>query len=91
MGKRFYKVVGGLTRMFSRKMKTEWEVPFEEGACIFVVNHAGAIGPFDMMTKFPLRDKCHPWINNGMLEKRKCLPMCGRITGGNPGAFSSPC
>ena len=43
----FYKVAGAVVRLFSHRMKTEWEVPFEDGPCVFVVNHAGSSGPVD--------------------------------------------
>ena len=71
MGKRFYKFASAIIRTFSHRMTTEWEVPFEEGPCVFVANHVGAIGPVDMCTKFPMRERCHPWINNGMLEAKE--------------------
>jgi len=68
MGKRFYKLAGQTVRLFSHKMVTEWAVPFEEGPCVFVVNHAGNSGPVDMCAKFPMRDKLHPWVNSEMLS-----------------------
>ncbi len=71
MGKRFYKFASAMIRTFSHRMTTEWEVPFEEGPCVFVANHVGAIGPVDMMAKFPMRDKCYPWINNGMMVAKE--------------------
>jgi hypothetical protein len=58
-------------------MKTEWEVPFEDGACVFVVNHAGSSGPVDMCTKFPMREKIHPWINEELLSA-KTVPAYAR-------------
>ena len=90
MGKRFYKYAGGMIRLFSRKMKTEWEVPFEEGPCVFVVNHVGAVGPLDMMTKFPLRDKCHPWINDGVLDRKKVPAYVRQDYWWKPGSFFEP-
>ena len=90
MGKRFYKVVGGLVRLFSPRMRTEWEIPFEDGPCVFVVNHAGAIGPLDMMTKFPLREKCRPWINNGMLERKEVPAYVRQDYWWKPGCFGEP-
>ena len=71
MGKKFYKLAGATVRLFSHKMKTEWEVPFEDGPCVFVVNHAGSSGPVDMCAKFPLRDKIHPWVNSEMLSAKE--------------------
>lgn len=90
MGERFYKYAGGMIRLFSRKMKTQWEVPYEEGPCVFVVNHVGAIGPLDMMTKFPLRDKCHPWINDGVLDRKKVPAYVRQDYWWKPGSFFEP-
>ena len=90
MGKIFYKLVGVAVRTFSPRMKTEWAVPFEDGPCVFVVNHAGAIGPLDMMTKFPLRDRCRPWINNGMLERKEVPAYVRQDYWWKPGSFFAP-
>ena len=90
MGKRFYRFAGGLIRLCSRRMRTEWEVPYEEGPCVFVVDHAGATGPVDMMTKFPLRDRCHPWINDGVLEAKKIPAYVRQDYWWKPGSFFEP-
>ena len=90
MGKRFYKFVSFTTRTFSRPMKTVWETPFEEGPCVFVANHAGARGPLDMCTKFPMRDKLHPWINNGMLEPKEVPAYVRQDYWWKPGSFFEP-
>ena len=90
MGKRFYRLAGGLIRLLSPRMRVEWEGPFEDGPCVFVVNHAGAIGPVDMMVKFPLRDKCNPWINNGMLEAKEVPAYVRQDYWWKPGSFFEP-
>ena len=90
MGKRFYKIAGGLIRTFSRPMTTEWEEPFEDGPCVFVVNHVGAIGPVDMCVKFPLRDRCHPWINDGVLDAKKVPAYVRQDYWWKPGSFFAP-
>ena len=90
MGKRFYRIASGLIRVFSRPMTTEWVVPYEKGPCVFVVNHAGAIGPVDMMAKFPLRDICHPWINDGVLEAKKVPAYVRQDYWWKPGNFFEP-
>ena len=84
MGKRFYKFASAMIRTFSHRMTTEWEVPFEEGPCVFVANHVGAIGPVDMCAKFPMRDRSHPWINNGMLEAREVPVYVRQDYSGSP-------
>ena len=68
MGKKVFKLTSGAVRLFSHRMTTKWEVPFEEGPCVFVANYVGATGPVDMCGKFPLRDKIHPWINSELLS-----------------------
>ena len=90
MGKRFYKFASVMIRMFSRPMKTEWEVPFEDGPCVFVVNHAGAIGPVDMCVKFPMREKVHPWINDGMLHRESVPAYVRQDYWWKPGSFFAP-
>ena len=90
MGKRFYKTAATLIRTFSHRMKTEWEVPFEDGPCVFVVNHVGAIGPVDMMAKFPMRDKCYPWINNGMMVAKEVPAYVRQDYWWKPGCFFEP-
>ena len=73
MGKRFYKFSIGAIRLFSHRMKTEWEVPFEEGPCVFVVNNVGFMGPIEMCAKFAERNRCHPWIDDELQEAKKTL------------------
>lgn len=48
---------------FTPKMTTTWEEPFSDKPCIFVCNHVGALGPIDMVTKFPLHDQVFAWCN----------------------------
>ena len=90
MGKRFYRFTAGLVRAFSHRMKTEWEVPFEEGPCVFVVNYAGITGPLEMCAKFPLRDKCHPWMNEEILDRKKIPAYVRRDRWWKPGGFFAP-
>ncbi len=90
MGKRFYKLAGATVRLFSRRMKTEWEVPFEDGPCVFVVNHAGSSGPVDMCAKFPLRDKIHPWINSEMLTAKEVPAYVRKSYWWKPDSFFAP-
>lgn len=90
MGKRFYRFFSGMVRLFSRRMTTEWEVPYEEGPCVFVANHLGAKGPLDMCTKFPLREQCHPWINDGVLDRDKIVEYVKHDYWWRPGCFFEP-
>lgn len=90
MGKRLYQAAGSMIRLFSRRMKTEWETPFEEGPCIFVVNHAGSSGPVNMCAKFPLRDRLQPWINEEMLSARDVPAYVRKVYWWKPGSFFAP-
>ncbi len=70
MGK-LYTVLATTARVFSPRMKTIWETEFDGEASVFCPNHAGAFGPIDICAKFPLRDKCHPWLNAAMMDARQ--------------------
>ena len=90
MGKRFYRFTSGLVRVFSHRMKTEWEVPFEEGPCVFVVNSVGFMGPVEMITKFSEREICHPWVNDELLEAKKIPAYARKDCWWKPGTFAAP-
>ena len=80
----------GAVRLFSHRMKTEWEVPFEEGPCVFVVNSVGFMGPFEMCIKFSERDRCHPWLNEELLEVKKIPPYARKDCWWKPDSFFAP-
>jgi len=90
VGKRFFNFVVPIIRGCTPRMTTEWETPFEEGPCVFVGNHVGAIGPVDMCTKFPLYEKCHAWINNGMMEAKEVPAYVRQDYWWKPGGFFEP-
>ena len=90
MGKRFYKFVTASVRLFSHRVRTEWEEPFEEGPCVFVVNHVGVTGPVDMCSKFPQRDKLHLWINEEMLDAKKVPAYVRKDYWWKPDGFFAP-
>mgnify|MGYP004490599155 FL=1 len=71
MSKRMYRALSAVVRTITPRMKTIWDEPFNGEACVFVGNHAGAFGPIDMCTKFPLRDDCHPWMNASVLHAKE--------------------
>lgn len=90
MGERFYKLATGAIRLFSHRMKTEWEVPFEEGPCVFVVNNVGFMGPIEMCVKFSERTKCHPWINNELTDAKQIPAYARKDFWWKPGSFFAP-
>lgn len=71
MPKRMYRALSAVVRTITPRMKTIWDEPFNGEACVFVGNHAGAFGPIDICTKFPLRDDCHPWMNASVLHAKE--------------------
>lgn len=54
------------------KMDISWQEPFQNRPCIFVCNHVGALGPIDMVAKFPLRDNVRVWCNEGIMNRKTC-------------------
>ena len=90
MGKRFYRFAGGLIRAFSHRMKTEWEVPFEEGPCVFVANTVGFMGPIEMIVKFSERKRCHPWVNDELLDAKRIPAYARKDCWWKPGSFFEP-
>ena len=71
MGKLF-RVLAAVVRTVSPKMETVWEEPFAGEPSVFVCNHVGALGPIDMVVKFPLREDCLAWCNEGIMNRKTC-------------------
>ena len=71
--KKSYRFLRGTLKLFSRRMKVEWEVPYDGQPSVFCPNHDRAWGPIDMCVHFDLRDTCHPWYNAAVAD-RKTVP-----------------
>ncbi len=69
---KLFQSLAWLVRTFSPKMETVWAEPFTGEPCVFVCNHVGAMGPIDMVAKFPLREKCLAWCNEGIMNRKTC-------------------
>lgn len=69
--KRSYRMLRGMVRLLSRRMRTEWAVPFTDEPSVFICNHAGALGPIEMCARFPLADQLRPWMNAQVLSARE--------------------
>ena len=69
MGRKLYCTLRSLISIFTPKMTTTWEVPFDGEPSVFCPNHVGALGPISMMAHFPLANDCRPWINAGIMYK----------------------
>jgi len=65
-----YRVLRKAIRLFSPKIETVWEEPFDGQLAVFCPNHAGAMGPISMCAHFELTDSCYSWMNNGMMEAK---------------------
>ena len=71
MGKLF-RTLAAVVRTVSPKMETVWAEPFAGEPSVFVCNHVGALGPIDMVVKFPLREDCLAWCNEGIMNRTTC-------------------
>ncbi len=69
--KKGYRFWRGVARLFTPRMRAEWATPFTDEPSVFIVNHAGAIGPIAMCARFPLADSIHPWMNAQVLSARE--------------------
>ena len=71
MGKLF-RTLAAVVRALSPEMETVWAEPFAGEPSVFVCNHVGALGPIDMVVKFPLREDCLAWCNEGIMNRKTC-------------------
>ena len=90
MGKKVFRLASGAIGVFSRRMATKWETPFEDGPCVFVANYVGAHGPVDMCVKFPMKEKIHPWINSELLDSKEIPAYLRKVTPGNVAKNTMP-
>lgn len=68
MGQKLFRFLRGGIKCFTPPMETVWEVPFQNNPAVFCPNHSGALGPFYIMSHFPMRDELAPWINADMMN-----------------------
>lgn len=66
-----YRVLRGLIRGVTHKMRTEWEEPFDGAPAVFCPNHAGIWGPVDMCAHFELCDTSRPWFNAAVADPKQ--------------------
>ena len=71
MGKLF-DVIRWCFNLAMPDMKIRWEEEFIDEPCVFVCNHAGAMGPIEMVTQFPLKDRVLCWCNEGIMNRKTC-------------------
>lgn len=85
-----YERLCAFVRAVTPAMTTQWEEPFRGEPSVFVCNHAGAFGPVDMCTKFPLREHCHTWMNAQMLDPKQVPAYVRQDYWWRPGSFFEP-
>ena len=73
MGERFYRFIVPTVRLFTKRLQTVWEVPFDGEPCVFVCNHERSSGPIRMVTDFPEMKNSKIWIFADPLD-RKSVP-----------------
>lgn len=69
--KKSYRLLRQCVKLFTPKVKTVWEVPYDGGPAVFCPNHARAWGPIDMCVYFPLWRTVRPWYNAGVADRER--------------------
>jgi len=90
MGKRLAGFAAAAIRLFTRPMNITWEEPYQSGPCVFVVSRDGPADPALIAARFPLRDRCHMWIQNEMLETKTARAFIRREGWWRKGSFMEP-
>ena len=88
--KKSYRFLRGLIRVFTYRMRIQWETPFTGEPSVFICNHAGALGPIDICAKFPMADSIHPWMNAQVLSAREVPAYVRQDYWWKPGAKLAP-
>ena len=60
-----------IVRAFTHSMTTQWETPYDGRPCVFCPNHAGMMGPIDMVAHFELCDTARPWFNAAVADRKQ--------------------
>ena len=69
--KKSFLVLRRILRAVTPQMKTVWEVPYDGEPCVFCPNHAGVLGPIDMVVHFELCDTARPWFNAAVTNPKE--------------------
>lgn len=65
------KILRSLVRLFTPRITTSWEVPYDGEPAVFVANHDRARGPLAMCAHFSLCTELRPWIIARMMNIRE--------------------
>ena len=71
--KRSYRFLRAVLHLFTPRINTVWDEPWDGEPCVFCPNHDRAWGPINMCVWFDGRNHIHPWYNAGVVD-RKGLP-----------------
>ncbi len=66
-----YNALRSTVRLFTKPMEAVWAEPFDGAPAVFCPNHAGALGPIDMVVHFPMCDQMHPWLNAAVMDPKQ--------------------
>lgn len=89
MGK-LYTALRGFYRLLTPKFQTAWAEPFIDEPCVFIGNHAGALGPMDMCARFPLTDSCYSWLNHDVMDAKLVPAYVRQDYWWRPGCWAEP-
>ncbi len=70
MGSLLFNILSPIVKLFVKKVKFTWEVPFDGEPCVFVCNHDRSSGPLVMALRFPLREESKIWIYAAPLDRK---------------------
>ncbi|NLW65060.1 MAG: hypothetical protein GXY26_02355 [Clostridiales bacterium] len=83
----FYRFLRRIVQIFTKKMHTIWEQPFENMPSVFVCNHDRAYGPIAMCAHFDRYEDVRPWINSPVLSIRETPSYVRRDFWWKPGKW----
>lgn len=67
----FINTLRAIIKFFTPKQQVLLDENIADGPCVFVCNHARAMGPIAMCIQFPLAKQLHPWIIGQMLKAKE--------------------
>lgn len=65
-----FKALRGFVRFVTPNMTTEWEEPYDGTPAVFCPNHAGMLGPIDMVCHFELSETSRAWFNADVADPK---------------------
>lgn len=87
---RLFLFLSKTVRIFTKPYNTVFQGDKPDEPCVYIVNHAGAVGPVDMCAKFYARDRTRIWCNNGMMERKEVPAYVRQDYWWKPGCLLEP-